>query len=163
MKMKHGFRIVIAILFLTVGGSEAFSCTCPHPPSQRTYFRKAKAVFIGQVIEISEGGRDAYSGQRAYLIRFKVEKSWKGVKGDDVVASTTDVGIDNNTRTCGGFNFVKGERYLIYAYVYEHKLKVSSGSGNDCTPPTSSLGAASKDVKRLNSRWFRFTSRVLPF
>jgi hypothetical protein len=67
--------------------------------------------------------------------------------------------IESN-RICGGFNFVEGEKYLVYAYGKELRVETCS-----CCPPTNSIKSqsASDEIKRLNSFWFRLMARLILF
>ncbi len=76
-------------------------------------FEQAKAVFIGEVEEIIPPRSDNADGEffdRAHLVKFKIERSWKGqpfgsvtvwaLQGDKIFALP---------------RISKGERYLVYA------------------------------------------------
>lgn len=149
---------VLIFIWLVFSGLEVFSCTCGYV-SPRTFYRKANAIFIGQVIGIGEGLNSSY-GVPVYPVTFKVEKSWKGQKNSEITISTYDVNVVDSTRVCGGFNLVQGEKYLVYAY--GKKLSVSTSS---CSPPTLPVSSqsASDEIKRLNSLWFRLKARLIPF
>jgi|SRR5882762_2351811 len=86
-------------------------CVVPEVPEA---FEQAKAVFIGEVIEIVEpatSDEKAALRDRLYVVRFKVEKSWKGA----FFSSEIDV-LSDQGRGCFAYPKVtKGERYLVYA------------------------------------------------
>jgi hypothetical protein len=85
-------------------------CVVPEVPES---FERAKAVFVGEVIEIAEpatADEKAALADRLYVVRFKVEKSWKGA----FFASEIDV-LSDQGRGCFAYPKVtKGERYIVY-------------------------------------------------
>jgi len=87
------------------------SCIVPEVPEA---FEQAKSVFVGEVIEIVEpatSDEKAALPDRFYVVRFKVEKSWKGA----FFSSEIDV-LSDQGRGCFAYPKVtKGERYLVYA------------------------------------------------
>lgn len=100
---------VACLLFIPVVG---LACTCelPRPgitPKQVVAQArdKAKAVFVGKVIELIENPQVFY-----VEVKFKVEGSWKQVSTNQLVLRTGRGGGD-----CG-YRFEIGERYLVYAY-----------------------------------------------
>jgi hypothetical protein len=101
--------LVIALSALSAS-SPLCSCVVPEVPEA---FDRAKAVFVGEVIEIVEpttSDEKAPLHDRFYVLRFKVEKSWKGV-----LASEIDV-LSDQGRGCFAYPTVKkGEKYLVYA------------------------------------------------
>ena len=125
-----------------------------HAPS----IKKPMLFFVGQVIEIGKGVK-TNNGNDIYPVKFKVEKTWKGVKSSEITILTGDVNVAEEVRACGGFNFVEGEKYLVYAN--GKQLEVNTCS---CCPPTNPIKSesASDEIRRLNSFWFRLLAR-LPF
>jgi hypothetical protein len=116
---KHTRRPDIAIGLITVCLTLFVSARAlPAPsscliPEVAQGFAQAKAVFIGEVEEIIPPRSDSADGEffdRAHLIKFKVERSWKGgmfgpvtawaLQGDKIFALPP---------------IRKGERYLVYA------------------------------------------------
>src|SRR3712207_5884254 len=85
----------------------AYSCSCVNIGTPRQELKKAKAVFIGEVIEIYSG-----SGDEEYpaIVELKVESYWKGVKNTDKIEVLSDLG----TRSCRAVP-LKG-RYVVYVY-----------------------------------------------
>ncbi|MEP7212691.1 MAG: hypothetical protein ABI791_06430 [Acidobacteriota bacterium] len=96
----------ILLLCLTIfGGVSAFACS-PVFQSHTKYFRRAKAVFVGKVIDVSQNDISPDSEDRKYYrdkIKFQVEKSWKGNESEIMVIS------DNGSRPRGEFAFQIGE------------------------------------------------------
>lgn len=101
---------LVLIIFL-LAAPVAMACDCLTPEVAQA-FERARAVFQGEVTEIvppRNAAKDAPFPDRAYTIRFKVERTWKGpffIEAD--VYALMD----------GYFSLpwlVKGEKYLVYA------------------------------------------------
>jgi hypothetical protein len=90
----------------------ANSCTCSDLRSPRKELRKAKAVFIGEVIGVDEKTM-ATSGELNFLykITFKVKLYWKGIKESEVTVMS-----DQGLLPCSGFAFREAKEYLVYAH-----------------------------------------------
>jgi hypothetical protein len=88
-------------------------CFCEVPEVAQA-FEQAKAVFVGEVMEIvAPGTSDENSAlpNQLYVVRFKVEKSWKGVPFGSEIDVLSDLG-----RGCFFHPKVEaGKRYLVYA------------------------------------------------
>ena len=147
-------KIALGFLLLFASSQAIYPCSC-EAPNQRKAFRKAKAIFIGQVLEIKESKNqkvaDSLGLVKVYDIKFKVHKSWKGVKNSEITVVS-----DNGVLVCYGFDFRLGEKYLVYAN--EDDLVVISHC--ERTVP---LAAASEDIPKLNNFFYRLVSRLLPF
>jgi hypothetical protein len=108
--MKNLFRTVLLLTFVALSASAVYPCVCEiMKPSKK--LRKAKAVFIGEVVEI---GRNDKSEQASVAVKFKVERYWKGVKEQFV----TVVGAPAAAGACG-LPVEIGKKYLIYAFKME--------------------------------------------
>jgi hypothetical protein len=92
--------------------SPAYSCYCGAPRVSRA-FKKAAAVFVGEVTEIippSNRTSDASPMDRLFKIKFKVGQFWKGVSTREVVV------LSAQGENCLAYPAVsKGEKYLVYA------------------------------------------------
>jgi hypothetical protein len=110
--LKAAIFLARAFLFLSLTSTSVYACNCD-PPKARKLFSDAKAVFVGQVIEISEStvplGKEF--PPHSYAVRFKVFKYWKGVKGSEITVHSDLGGLP-----CQQFAFRKGETYLVYAF-----------------------------------------------
>lgn len=95
--------ITLTILGIAICWASVSACTCVQQPPARA-FKWATAVFVGEVIEITEG-------DYVVEVRFKVERSYKGVKRQQIMVTTSR----NSEGECG-FKFDKGRNYLVYAY-----------------------------------------------
>ena len=146
--MKHSFRLLFIAILVVLFASKAYPCSCSGNSLRREY-RKARVVFIGQLVEIGVKRNDAL-----YPLRFKVEKLWKGEKNTEIVVLSEDVRIPEGIRLCG-FNLESGERYLVFAY--GQKLQVYTACSY-----TSPAATAPSIIKKLNGFWFRSTSKLFP-
>jgi hypothetical protein len=93
----------------------------------------AKAVFIGEVLEVREATkaeREEYSN--IYVVRMQVEGYWKGIKSGEVNVETDLTGCGPNLRV--------GNKYLVYA--------VGKRLNTSCTR-TRVLEGAEKDLRAL--------------
>ena len=162
--MKLLIRAVSLFGFLILSANVAYSCTCLQI-SHRKEFRQADAVFVGQVIDISEDKsfvppklsvspyiQKIIDSQKRYIVRFRVEKKFKGVGAEEILLSTFQ-----SDSPCSGSAFTEGWRYVIYA----NRIEESLTDGGLCSR-TRKLDETSKEYKELSSLWFRFRSR-LPF
>jgi hypothetical protein len=150
-------QTIMIFLFVNLGFINTLACQ-PVPISHYKYFRKAKAVFIGKVLDIKPNdGPDAEARRYfPYKIKFSVEKSWKGKATEITVIS------DANTSMCTAGEFKQGEKYLVYAF--GKNLEVTTYIGNR----TRLLGKALDEIERkefedLDSFWFRLKSTLWLF
>lgn len=88
-------------------------CYC-NLPSVQTSYDNSKAVFVGEVLEVIPPPQttDPRAGfvNGAHTIKFRVEKSWKGV-------FFTDTSVMTRLDSCPGLKPApkKGDRYLVFA------------------------------------------------
>jgi hypothetical protein len=115
--MKNLIRTALVLTFVALSASAVYPCECEiMKPSKK--LRKAKAVFIGEVVEI---GRNDKSEWATVAVKFKVEQYWKGVKEQFV----TVVGAPAAAGACG-LPVKVGTKYLIYAFkMDEEQLETS--------------------------------------
>lgn len=152
------FMKPILILCLFVFGANSILACQPVIQRHTKYFRKAKAVFIGKVVDISLNNSSDTGVRREApdKIKFAVEKSWKDSKSEITVIA------DNNMYPCNNLEFRVGERYLVYAFGWRKTLFVPTHIGNRSRPLKLELedDITKKEFKELNSFWFRFKSRL---
>ena len=97
--------------------------------------KRAKAVFLGQVIDTSIDEKT-----KGYRARIKIQRSWKNVGVDEVIVSGT-------TMCCiCEYVFHVGETYLVYANDYDRK---DNAYGTSICTRTVPLAEAEKDVRVL--------------
>ena len=122
-------------------------------------FRKAKAVFIGEVIEIGgplSSKPGAPLAERYYRIKFKVAYSWKGAGFREFGVPEIVLLSDQGGGCFSWGTFLEGHKYLVYADETAQKdLTVQLGKR------TASLANAEEDVKELD-RMARPSLRLPP-
>ena len=121
---------VFVVEFVGFGTAPAFACECKETGDASLEFVHAKAVFVGEVITLDDAKPDA-------SVTFKIERAWKGTKGETAVVLT-----DNRGKGCG-FIFTKGTRYLVYAFGDQNVLRATICSR------TAEVATASDDFKKL--------------
>jgi hypothetical protein len=133
--------VVVAVLFFA--SSISLACTCNLPPMNKTEKqlvelerKKSKAIFVGEVTEIIVPKTPAGEPGWVAEVKFKVQRTWKGVELEEVRVFTANVCC-----ICG-YEFKVGESYLVYAYGSD-KLHTDT-----CTR-TSRLADAETDLKVL--------------
>jgi hypothetical protein len=98
--------------------------------------REAKAVFIGEVLEIREATpQENRKHSYFFVVRMRVDQYWKGVKTHEVLVSGR-----GETGVCCDIRLDVGQKYLVYA--------VSKDMSTACTR-TALLAQADKDLKVL--------------
>lgn len=107
------FRIVIPGLLVTLilagalslmSAPEAHACTCEMPPPPKEALEQAREVFAGTALEISEP-----EFGDVLTVRFEVTEAWKGVDEREI-----EVGTSRGGSAACGFEFQKGDEYLVY-------------------------------------------------
>jgi hypothetical protein len=85
---------------VTIFSPAAVGCSCVYLPKHSTAFRKASAVFIGEVVSKTRPKLpedwDVYRAPVLDLVTFKVERRWKGARGSEVEAW-----VDMKFSSCG--------------------------------------------------------------
>lgn len=121
-----------ALFFAT----DVYACSCSFfdqlGKSDKKLVKEAKksadAVFIGEIVEVRFSEPTWPDGDEKIpftrYAKFRVEKSWKGVKDQEFIEIFTA-----NVCCICGVPFKKGERYIIYA----NKHKDGEFSTNICT------------------------------
>ena len=126
---------LVALLFLPlrVGDAAPLVPRC-ELVSLRTHYRDAKLVFSGQVLNMRSKGESVE-------IRFKVLRSWKDARDSEIV-------LNANPTDPETLNFIKGQRYLVFASMFQGKLFAGGCSG------TTELESARGEIKQLE-KWRR--------
>ena len=113
--MKRIVLMILAFGCLVVSPPRAHACFCVTPEVPDA-LKRAKAVFLGEVIDIIEPkatDENAPLPDRFFIIKFKIQRSWKGVG-----AGTREFSILSANGHYGCFAFppvAKGETYLVHA------------------------------------------------
>lgn len=155
--------IFIGIFIIGSFPSVTSACSCVELSSVEEEFEHSKAVFSGKVVDIKV--RRSLKGYTTQSVLFEVTKTWKGVEQSQIRITTGQGGGD-----CG-YNFIKGNEYLVYAYestMYGAKSLVStmcsrtdvlSSSQKDLAvlgegqPPIGEVNLIGKDNRNLIYIW----------
>jgi hypothetical protein len=134
MKKLSSFIFAITVLFFVAGEIQA-SCSgvVQHPPCAE--FWRADAVFIATAIEVQTKPQ-VYEGVPPITARLKIEEVFKGIKEKEFIFESNDC----------GFQFKKGEKYLVYAHRRNNKLNVQIRRTR-----TKLLAEATEDLNYLRS------------
>ena len=125
--------------FVALSASAVYPCSCEFA-KPRKKLREAKAVFVGEVLEIGRNEKDKFAD---VAIKFKVETRWKGAKEPNI----TIVSARGICCTCG-LPVSAGTKYLIYAYETEEgQLETSLCSSMPLERATEELTALGKGKK----------------
>lgn len=127
--------LVVVAVMTAVQPACVFACSCIAPPPPDEAMANSTAVFAGQVTEIVAPAD--LGGSNPVVVTFAVSQGWKGAEQTTIVVSTT-----GSSASCG-FEFVKGQEYLVYATESEGRLQTGLCSR------TASLAAAANDIAVL--------------
>jgi len=138
--------------------SSALGCVCVPSQGVAKELKESGAVFSGkfigteyrkvaadEVITSNGGGGGKGVGQEVLVLKFQVERWWKGANTREVKIVTDRIKSSDGsvTITDCDFPFEAGKRYLVFAYRDEDGLKT-----NICTR-TKILEKAGGDLKAL--------------
>jgi hypothetical protein len=102
------FGLLVMVILLTGSfPSVTSACSCAELPTAASELERSKAVFSGKVLDINE--KRSAQGYITKSVLFEVTNTWKGVTQSQIIITTGQGGGD-----CG-FNFTKGQEYLVYA------------------------------------------------
>ena len=124
MSKRLLLHIAVLLTYVALSVPSAYACECGGRGSPRKELGKSRAVFVGEVVEITDG-----EGGDPYLIKFRVGSYWKGAK-DQFVTISSPGGL------CG-ISFKVGQRWLVYAYGQDlwtdacHRTKPLASAGED--------------------------------
>jgi hypothetical protein len=96
---------------MALATTTAHPCTCIFLKPKKK-LKEARAVFIGEIVEIGHNDKDKLE---SVVVRFKVDKYWKGIK-EPIISIVTEPYV---CCTCG-LNVQVGVRYLIYAFALKN-------------------------------------------
>jgi hypothetical protein len=128
----------LALGTLLLSSRPAYTCVCVETGGLADELRSSRAVFLGRIVALSidpifVGGTEV-ERMRA---TFRVEHSWKGVKGRTVDVLTC--GTQTVFCTCRA-DFRLGERYVVFA----SGQPLGTGSCNRTAPAGSSEGVVAE-------------------
>jgi hypothetical protein len=143
---------LLLTFFVTL--DRAFACSCGGTPSPTAALLSADAVFLGEVIS-SRGLHVSDSGfASSSRYRFRVHRSWKGVRTDTVDVVTSSIG------TACGFPFDARKAYLVYAYRGDMGGVRTALSTNSCSRTTPFV-YAKKDLAELGEPiWINSAAQI---
>jgi len=147
--MKTSRSLLLAVIMLpNMHGPPGLECHSRH--SVAVEFERAIAVFSGKAIaEEYRKAKTHVAGQvvetEVLVVKFKVERWWKGNGSGEVVMFTSETKIQDGIRwvTEEDFKFRKGESYLVYAHCSLGDLRT-----NECKR-TRRLAEAEEDLREL--------------
>lgn len=153
------FRLLILFVLLKFGVLAISACTCVDMPLKNR-FREASTIFIGRLADDIPEDDSLIQNNRTGLIVLEVVKGWKGVKkeyiGIDFKKETFSIG------TCPFlFGFDKDTEYLVFAYGKGLQINVECSDTLPVSPEYNSY--SQRQIRKLNSYWFRTWSRAYPF
>ncbi|WP_339222660.1 hypothetical protein [Paenibacillus sp. FSL H8-0332] len=113
-KMRSAWLMILCALIvfmtlLTVRPQVTYACSCAVSASPLEAMEQSAAVFEGTVVSIKEKFKIMQSSADPVRVTFQVGARWKGEMGEKVTVTTALSGA-----SCG-FEFTKGERYIVYA------------------------------------------------
>ncbi len=152
-KAIYSFFLLLTIIAFS---QQIFACTCEIEPIRKA-FRKSKAVFIGKAISIDDKSLDK-NNFYPFEVTFKVKKSWKGAKEDKITVKAAYPNSFENQ--CISFKIEKGNEYMIFART--DKLLVKTECSNSYIIERDDK-FHQKNVKKLDSFWFRLWTKIYPF
>jgi hypothetical protein len=142
--------IGVPFLILLLSPLSAYGCSCMVPGPPCSAFGGSAAVFVGTVTGVTDKARLERDGARKredeimwtpLAFKFAVAQSFLGVEGTEIEISTGRGGGD-----CG-YNFRRGESYLVYAYRNAETGLLSTGI---CTR-TKPASDATEDLEFLRT------------
>ncbi|MEK4044762.1 hypothetical protein NSU18_13955 [Paenibacillus sp. FSL H8-0048] len=101
--------LIVFMTLLTVRPQVTYACSCVVSPPPMEAMEKSAAVFEGTVVSIKEKFKLMQSSADPVQVTFQVGVRWKGEVGEQVTVTTAQA-----EESCG-FQFTKGERYIVYA------------------------------------------------
>ncbi len=158
--MKRSLVVAFFFVFFLFNAAIIFGCVCDTSVTFDEEFKESTAVFSGKYIgaeyrkgivnESIEIGFFSEEKKRTYevlVLKFQVEKSWKGAPKQEIVLLTDQVKFSDGSTAVSDcdLSFEEGNRYLIYAYGKENEIQTSACSR------TARLKKAKKDLKLLGA------------
>ncbi len=113
--MRRIILMASLVVVFVLSANSTYACSCG-TPDVRKAFEQASAVFVGEIIDVAEShiaNKKRAVSERFYTIKFRVEKSFKGVSLRDEV---TVFKGDSKTSCFAYPEVFLGEKYLVYAY-----------------------------------------------
>lgn len=153
-------RSLILLLLIFLGASAVSACSCVDIPLKKK-FRDASAIFVGRLAgDIPEDESLVQQGSSRGLFTFEIVKAWKGVKKDYVAIDLAN--MPGGGASCEQlYTFDEDTEYLVFAYGKDLKVNVVC---SDTKPVSRDYGSLTqREIRKLNSFWFRSWTRIYPF
>lgn len=156
--------VILGLIFIGFAGTNAFGCLC-EMRSHRQDFRDSTTIIVGTVTKITpkESADNVPSeiansfGTIVEKVSFDIEKSWKRS------ASAVTLWSESSLGGCGGFRWTVGEKYLVYVVKSKGGLDAAATYCGRSRLFAQQSQAAAKELKQLDSFWFRTLTRLNPF
>ena len=146
-----------SLVFVLLIASGTFANECS-PVNYRRAFANANNVFLGEAVEYRDN--PTVKEDALLIVKFRVEKSWKGTrKGSEIVIPTMVGGL-------GELKYVEiGKKYLVYTFGKQMIMSLMCSPSFEVVtdPKYADVKYQAARINQLNSRWFRFWARMLPF
>ena len=163
--MKIIFQICLLGGFLFITTQFAYSCSCLRI-SNKAEIKRTDMIFTGEVTEITQNTtyippkienispalQQRVNTRKRYLVKFKVEKGFKNINGDEITLAQ----YEDEFSPCPGLLFTKGNKYLVYAL--QGKDEISGGGICSRTQP---FDEKSEDYKELLQRRLKSKNKKL--
>lgn len=162
--MNKVAQYVLVSILILIGISETFACICVSDSLDKR-FKKAKAVFIGQVPkDDSQIPDDESLIQGDGVQTLEVVKFWKGINKKFIELNFEK--LNSSAGNCPTLYFFEEDKqYLVFAY--GNKLEVRTVCSDTWVIPTDKNAFGYEQmqnyIKKLDSFWFRFWARLNPF
>lgn len=155
--MRKAIRILLFIFLFSFGNIAVFPCSCVSDSLSKR-FKKAKAVFIGEMADFEDKDIPNIQNYREGLSVLYVVRAWKGVKKEYIAVDFNDEFSSGNCSIL--YRFEEDKQYLVFAYGKELKVeRVCS----DTRAIRDEYDWTIKEISQLNSFWFRFWAKIKPF
>lgn len=153
--MKVLIKLGLLAFILLISAQIGYSCSC-FQIDNKAEVKMTDYIFAGKVIEITEDKtyvppklenispvlQKRIDTRKRYLIKFKIENKFKGVKEDEI----TLVKYEQEYSPCEGLSFEKDKTYLIYADKDKEKEEIRD---NGLCSRTQNFDKKSEDYKEL--------------
>jgi hypothetical protein len=153
--MKVLIKSGLLVFIVLVSAQTGYSCSCLQIDNKEEV-RITGHIFVGKVVEITEDKtyvppkiekispslQRMIDTRKRYIIKFKIENKFKGVKENEI----TLVKYEQENSDCEGLAFEKNKTYLIYADKDKEKAEISD---NGICSRTQNFNKESKDYKEL--------------
>jgi hypothetical protein len=128
-------------LFLIFAAFSVWPCSCQIGDVPEK-FKNHVSVFTGSVKEITFYKQRDFFGDQYIRVTFEIDKQWKGSQEQNQLLTVYNEG------SCFGYQFEKGETYLVYAFEEEDHLNAWWCGG--VLSKTESKRAFNSDIRQLD-------------